>query len=77
MVLNDESEQFRQFTEADFDYPYERRQNVISKEELLLNMSSHSSYAVSFSVSDVCLEGDFTQQIAKVFGMEDKDDEPF
>ena len=66
VVIYYESELFRQNDEPLFSYPYEARKSILGKSQLQLDQAGHTAFTVSFGLSDVCLEGHFTDQISNV-----------
>ena len=66
LVVYDESELFRQHTDSLFSYPYEQRKSILGKEQIFFKQLGHEAFTVSFSLSDVCLEGHYSDQIINV-----------
>ena len=68
LVVYDESEQFREHTDKLFAYPYQARKQIMGKQQLNLQQAGHEAFTVSFSITDVCLEGNWSDQITNIFG---------
>ena len=60
LVVYDESELFRQHDDSLFSYPYEQRKSILGKEQIFFKQVGHEAFTVSFSLSDVCLEGHYS-----------------
>lgn len=65
-MVYDESEQFRQYHDELFQYPFEPRKSIVGKDEIKLNPEGHHIFTIGFSLSDVCLEGHYMNQFFKI-----------
>lgn len=67
IYVYDEVERFRQWKSKKFDYPFELRKSFVGMSSVSLNKSeAFDSFKIGWSVTDVCLEGHFLDQLAKI-----------